>query len=162
MMTVRKRYLMRSLSVISVALLTFSTFQPVLGQTITIDTPLNFGRFVMVDNAVPRHINLLPAGGVTADAQYIFFSNPQMGTITVEDYPASTTLSVSVGVINLNNGGGTPFFSTSSTFTNPSIVTTDGTGSATFDVGATLSSDGGGSTHVDGIYSGTFNVTVTP
>ena len=131
-------------------------------QTITIDTPLSFGRFVMVDNTAPRAINLLPNGGFTADAQYIFFTNPQMGTVIVDDFPSSSTLNVSVGLANLNNGGGLASFSTASTFTNPATVTTDNTGSATFDVGTTLLSDGGGSTHIDGKYNGVFTITVTP
>ncbi len=143
------------------AILYVNILSGAFGQTITIDTPLDFGRFVIVENNASRHINLLPGGGFTADAQYIFFTNPQMGTVTVDDYPASSTLNVSVGLTDINNGG-LHNFSTSSTFTNPSTVITDATGSATFDVGATLSSDGGGSTHSDGIYNGTFTVTVTP
>ena len=135
----------------------------VQAQTITINQPLDFGRFVIVDNAAPRTITLLPGGGFTSDPQYLFFIDPTMGNITVDGYPAFTPLTVTVGTTTLNPvGAGTANFTTSSTFTNPAVIVTDATGSVTFDVGATLSSDGGGAVHTDTNYNGSFTVNVTP
>ncbi len=132
-------------------------------QTITINTPLDFGRFVLADNAAPRNITLLPGGSFSADPQYIFFIDPQMGNVTVDGYPPATPLTVTVGVTSLNPvGAGTANFTTSSTFTDPAVIVTDGSGSVTFDVGSVLSSDGGGVTHTDVNYNGTFTVNVTP
>ena len=132
-------------------------------QTITINQPLDFGRFVIVDNAAPRTITLLPGGGFTSDPQYLFFIDPTLGNVTVDGYPAFTPLTVTIGTTTLNPvGAGTANFTTSSTFTDPAVVVTDATGSVTFDVGATLSSDGGGTTHTDANYNGLFTVNVTP
>lgn len=117
----------------------------------------------MVDNAAPRTIALLPSGSFTADPEYIFFIEPQLGNITVDSYPPSTILTVNIGTTNLiRSAGGGAKFNLSGTFTNPTIVTTDASGSATFDVGATLTSDGSGSTHTDDTYSGIYSITVTP
>ena len=136
---------------------------PALAQTITINTPLDFGRFVLVDNAAPRNIALLPGGGFTADSEYLFFIDPQMGNLTVDGYAPFTPLTITVGTASLNPvGAGTADFVTSSTFTDPAVVVTDASGEVTFDVGATLSSDGGGTTHTDVTYNGMFTVNVAP
>ena len=96
-------------------------------QTITENQVLSFGQVVLVDNAASRQIALLPGGGFTADPQYIFFSNPQLGNITVDGYPPATPLTVTVGTTNLNPlGGGSTNFSIGSTFTDPAVVVTDG------------------------------------
>lgn len=130
-------------------------------QVITENTPLDFGRFVLVDNAAPRTLQLLPGGGFVADPQYMFLIDPQMGNVTVSGYPPATPLTVTVSTTALNNGGGANF-STSATFTNPAVIVTDGAGEVTFDVGATLTSDGGGGVHTDGGFTGTYTITVTP
>lgn len=134
-----------------------------VSQTITENQPLTFGRYVMADNSAPRTIELLPGGGYTADPEYIFFTEPELGNITVDSYPPSTVLTITIGTTNLvRSGGGGAKFSLTNGFTVPAVVTTDGTGSATFDIGATLTSDGTGVTHTDNNYSGTYSVTVTP
>lgn len=152
--------LLFSVKLLFLAVLSISSAQ---AQTITINQPLDFGRFVIVDNAAPRTITLMAGGGFAADPQYLFFIDPQMGNVTVDGYPPATPLTVTVGTTNLNPVGfGTANFSTSGTFTDPAVIVTDGTGSVTFDVGAILSSDGGGATHTDVTYNGLFTVMVTP
>lgn len=141
----------------------FSIIGSAQAQTITINDNLYFGRFAIVDNAAPRSITILPGGGHTADPQYAFLDTPTLGNVTVDGYPASSTLTVTVGTTTVGPvGGGTAVFMTNTTFTDPAVVTTDGTGSATFDVGATLTSDGSGVTHTDVNYHGIFSITVTP
>ncbi len=140
-----------------------SIVAPAQAQTITINQPLDFGRFVLADNTAPRVITLLSGGGFSADAEYIFFIDPEMGNVTVDGYPPATPLTVSVGTTSVDPVGfGSANFATSSTFTDPATIITDGTGSVTFDVGAVLTSDGGGVTHTDVTYNGTFSITVTP
>ncbi|MEM9469458.1 MAG: DUF4402 domain-containing protein [Pseudomonadota bacterium] len=146
---------------ILISLLCIGSFGQASAQVITQNTPLDFGRFAIVDNGAPRTLQLLPGGGYTADPQYLFISPPQLGNFTVTGYGAGVPLTVTVSTTTLNNGGGANF-STSSTFTNPGVIVTDGAGEVTFDIGATLTSDGGGSTHVDGGFSGTYTITVTP
>lgn len=130
-------------------------------QTITENRPLNFGRFALVDNAAPRTLQLLPSDTYVADPQYMFLIDPQAGNITVSGYPPATPLTVNITTTALNNGGGASF-TTLSTFTDPAVITTDAFGEATFDIGATLRSDGGGSTHSDGNFNGTYTITITP
>lgn len=130
-------------------------------QTITQNAPLDFGRFAIVDNAAPRTLQLLSSGSYVADPQYMFLADPQLGNFTVDGYLPGTPLTVTVTAVPLNNGGGANFVM-SSTFTNPAVITADGSGEATFDVGATITSDGGGGVHSDGGFTGTYTITVTP
>ncbi len=131
-------------------------------QTITENQPLSFGKIVLVNNTAARQIELFPSGTYTADPEYIFFTDPQLGNITVDGYPPATPLTVTVGVTNLTAGGSPALFSLSDTFTNPASITTDGSGSVTFDVGATMKSDGSGSSFSDSLYDGSYTITVTP
>lgn len=130
-------------------------------QKITENQPLRFGKIVLIDNNAPRQIELFPSGTYSADPEFIFFTDPQLGNITVDGYTPGTNLTVTVGVTNLTKGG-SAIFTTSNSFTNPASVVADGTGSATFDVGATLTSDGNGGSFSDGSYTGNYSVTVTP
>ncbi len=135
---------------------------PANAQTVTIDQPLDFGTFVIADNATPRTIAFNAGGSYTADPEYIFFTTPEFGEVTVTGYPALTTLTVTIGTTNMTDCCAGPNFSMSTGFTRPSVVTTDASGEATFEIGATMSSNGDGSTYVDGTFDGTFSVTVTP
>lgn len=132
-------------------------------QTITENTSLSFGKIVLVDNASAKIVELLPSGSYLADPDYIFFSEPRLGNITVDGYPPSTPLSVSIGTTTLNStGGGLATFTTSDTFTNPAIIVTDLSGTATFDIGAKLSSDGSGAIFTDNDYEGVYTINVSP
>jgi len=137
--------------------------QNVLAQTINENTTLSFGKIVITDNSSAHKIEILPGGGYSADPQYIFFSDPQMANVSVDGYDPFVTLSVSISNPNLNRAGGGPaFFSVSDVFTNPAIIETDSFGSATFEVGATLSSNGNGAGFTNNKYDGNYTVTVTP
>ena len=131
-------------------------------QTITENIPLSFGRVVLVDNSVSRDIELLPSGSYVADSAYIFFSEPRLASVTVDGCTPLTPLLINVNATNLRaSGGGAAFFSTGDTFTNPAIVITDLTGSATFEIDATLSSNGSGAGFIDSDYTGTYTISVT-
>ncbi len=145
-----------------VGVLIFSFLPPIQAQTITENISLSFGRVVLVDNVIPREIELLPSGSYVADPAYLFFSEPRLATVTVDGYTPFATLNVIVNSATLTtSGGGGTFFSTGDSFTNPPTVTTDASGSATFEVGATLSSDGSGASFVDRDYTGTYVISVT-
>ncbi len=132
-------------------------------QTITQNQPLTFGKVALTDNSIPRVVTLVAGGTYTADPEYVFFNDPQLGNFTVDGYPPATPLTVSISTTTLTPmmGGGANF-AVASTFTDPGVVVTDGTGSVTFDVGAIMSSDGSGSTHVDDLYEGTYTIMVSP
>lgn len=153
----------RSLWMVALCGMTTMSFIPsIQAQTITENISLSFGRVVLVDNVIPREIELLPSGSYSADPAYLFFSNPRLATVTVDGYSPFTPLNITVNdAVLTTSGGGGAFFSTGDTFTNPPTVTTDASGSATFEVGATLSSDGSGASFVDSDYTGTFVISVT-
>ncbi len=154
-----KTFLFNSLLLASILLGNAPTF----AQAITENSPLTFGKFIITNNAAIRQIELLSGGGFNADPEYVFFIDPQMGNVTVTGYPPATPLTVTVGVTDLDPmGGGVVNFSTGVTFTNPAAIVTDGAGEVTFDVGATLSSDGSGSTHTDDDYDGIYSIVVAP
>jgi len=142
-------------------LICIAPIQNAKAQTITINDHIYFGRFVIEDNDNDHDIRHLFSGGYTADSEYTFFVEPQTGNVTVDGYPPYTLLDVSIVNTDLTKAGSAPYFTTNLVFTNPINVITDASGSATFDVGAKLESDGGGQMHSDGIYDGTFTITVT-
>lgn len=129
--------------------------------TITISQDLDFGKFVLTDNNAPRSIEMLSVGGYIADPQYVFFTPPQRGIVTLTDFPPFTVLEINIGLTSLDQSGVTSNFSISNTFKDPTFVITDLAGEATFEVGAKLTSDGGGDTHTNGTYDGTFTITIT-
>ena len=133
--------------------------QTAQAQTITENQPLRFGTIMLTDNNAPRQIQLLSNGNYNADPQIVFFTDPQLGNFTVTGYPPLKILNVTINLVDLTNGG-TPVFSLSNSFTNPALIVTNLSGSATFDVGATLSSDGSGSGFTDGSYDGVYSITV--
>ena len=132
-------------------------------QTIVENQALDFGLFVMVNNSSVKSINLLSTGSYVADPDFIFFLEPQMANVTVDDYPPLTELEVTLGTTVLDPLGavGANFF-ISDVFTHPMTVNTDASGSATFDIGARLNSDGGGDIYSDSDYEGIYSVSVAP
>lgn len=145
--------------------LTLVTFLPRLGhaQTIIENHPLTFGKFVLSNNNAQHEIMLQQNGTFIADPSYIFFEDPQLATITVEDYAPLQPLFVTVGTtVLLPSMGGGANFSVSDSFTVPEVIITDANGSATFDVGASLTSNGNGNIHSDSRYQGTYNISVIP
>ena len=135
---------------------------PAQAQSVTIDQPMDFGRFVLTDNAAPRTIAFNTGGTYTADTEFIFLTTPEFGEVTVTGFPPLTVLTVSMSSTGMTGCCVGPNFSMSSPFTRPPVVTTDASGEASFQVGATMASDGSGVTHMDDTYDGSFSVTVTP
>ncbi len=136
--------------------------QAVNAQEIIENTRVTFGEVVLIDNSAPKTVILLPSGGYVADPEFIFFTEPKLGNVTVTGYPAFTALSVSVSNATLNAGGNAAIFTTDNTYTNPINVITNADGSARFDIGATLSSDGSGIAFGSSHYKGDFTITVNP
>lgn len=142
----------------------FSIFfltHPASAQTVTINQQINFGRFALADNNAERRIIFSLGNTFAADPQYIFFNEPEMGEVTLDDFPPNTQIEVSIGITTLRHNA-VPRFNLRNTFTDPETITTDNTGSAFFRVGGTLLSDGGGSSPADGDYSGIFTVSAAP
>jgi hypothetical protein len=136
--------------------------ETVRAQEIIENVKVTFGEVVLIDNSSPKTVELLPSGDYVSDPEYIFFTEPKLGNVTVTGYPAFTALSVAVSNATLVAGGSAAIFTTDNTYTNPINVITNADGSATFDIGATLSSDGSGTAFGSSHYKGDFTITVSP
>lgn len=137
------------------------------GQTLTQNTPLSFGRVVVTDNNAPRDITLLSSGGYIADPAYVFYAEtPQLGSYTISGQAINSVMDIFIDVaatsLGPDVGTSPPQFFLVNPFTVPATVITDGVGNATFQVGATLRSNGGGQNFLDANYSGSFTIMVTP
>ncbi len=133
-------------------------------QTLTEDDTLTFGHVVMRDNSAPKDIELHPDGSYTADPAYIFYAEePQLGRYTIQGQLANHQMDITIDVAaTVISTGGTPNFTLVNPFTVPAIVITNGLGNATFEVGATLRSNGDGQVFQDANYLGNFDITVVP
>lgn len=133
-------------------------------QTLTVNTPLSFGRMVMHDNSTQRDLRLLPNGSyVAGTGYYIIDTPPQLGSYTIQGQVPGRIMDISfIAVGSLNPGGAGPYFTLVDFFTVPSVVTTNGAGEATFQVGATLRSSGFMGNYIDSTYNGNFTISVTP
>lgn len=151
-----------------VAGLWFSTPNLVQAQTLVVDDDLTFGHLVMRDNSAPRDIVLHPAGNYTADPTYIFYSEePALGRVTVTGQTPNAVMDVTIDMVGIvvgpsGGGGGTGTFTLHDPFTVPAVVITNGAGNVTFQIGATLRSDGTGTPFLDNDYLGIFSVSVVP
>lgn len=136
---------------------------PANAQTLTQNTQMRFGRIVMHDNGTPRDLRLLPSGSYSADSGfYIIDQAPQLGSFTIEDQALNSIMNITITAIGtMQPGGGGPYFTLVDFFTVPAVVTTDGNGDATFQVGATLRSSGIGN-YGSTTYDGGFTISVAP
>ena len=139
--------------------------------TFTEDTPLSFGTIAVdLDGTNNATLDLNSDGstvfgsaGGTSQLIEIVAATP--GTFSIAGAAPSTSINVTLPTTaTLTCGtcsGGTATFSVGtfeSADLTSSAITTDGTGAATFDVGATLTATGTG-TYEDGTYSGAYTVT---
>lgn len=145
--------------------LMFCLAPSIKAQTLTEDNRLTFGEIVMRNNASQQDITLFSNGSYTADPAYYFYSEPELGEYTVTGQVPNHIMDITVDVASTSiqpSGGGLPFFTLVNPFTVPAVVTTNGAGTATFQIGATLRSNGSGAGFGDSAYDGVFIVTVTP
>lgn len=148
--------------------LLFTAPHPVLAQTLVVNDDLTFGHIAILDNSAPRDIVLHPPGNYTADPAYVFYADePALGSLTVTGQVPNTIMNVTIDfsstVVGVSGGGGgSATFTLLNPFTVPAVVVTDGAGNATFQVGATLRSDGTGTPFLDANYLGIFSVSVAP
>lgn len=125
--------------------------------------PLDFGTITIVDFSTVGTVVLSPDGNYLASPQIVVSSAPTPGTFEATGFAPNTAGTVSVtdaAVTEGGNGIGEAF--TISTFTTqPGVVVTDGAGDFTFDLGATLTTEGDGGAYPSGAYTGTITVSVT-
>lgn len=132
-------------------------------QTLTEDRPLTFGDISISSNNVQREIELHPDGSYTADPGIYFYSDtPELGRYIITGQVPLTVMNITIDMSSSILGLGDPVFTAITPFTVPAVVTTDGVGNATFEIGATLRSNGSGINYPDANYNAVFVVTVSP
>lgn len=140
-------------------LLTF----PAAAQTLTQDRAMTFGDISITTNNAIREIELHPDGSYTADPGIYFYSDtPELGRYIIQGQVPLTVMNINIDVSSTILGLGNPVFTLHNPFTVPAVVTTDGLGNATFEIGATLRSNGSGINYSDANYNSVFSVNVSP
>lgn len=127
----------------------------------TIDTTqeMSFGRFAVRNNTAQHMIVIDPiTGNGTYDAALIEIDPVARGIYVMEGLPPNTPINLSFTDTFLVPSGGGPNFSIRD-YTHNSPVS-DGSGDATFLVGATLRTTGGGQHYNSDTYSGTFDLQI--
>lgn len=139
--------------------------------TFTEDVALNFGTFVAISDATNTATLAIDATGATtvtnnAPALIIELVSGVQGQFTISGAAPTTGLNVTLPTsVTLTCGacsGSQPDFVVN-TFVDDSVagvVTTDGSGGATLDVGATLNTQADANPYEDGVYSGAYTVSV--
>lgn len=125
--------------------------------------PLDFGTVTLLDSSTVGTVALAPDGTYVASPQIAMTSPPTPARFEATDFPPNTAGSVSVtdGTVTEGGNGTGQTFSISSYVIDPAVAVTDGNGDFTFDLGATLSTEGDGNAYPSGAYTGTITVTVT-
>ncbi|HRC26689.1 MAG TPA: DUF4402 domain-containing protein [Alphaproteobacteria bacterium] len=125
--------------------------------------PLDFGTVTILDFSTAGTVVLSPDGTYVASPQIAVTSSPTPARFEATDFPPSTagTVAVTNGTVTEGGNGTGETFSITNFVTDPAVAVTDGAGDFTFDLGATLTTEGDGGAYPSGTYTGTVTVTVT-
>lgn len=127
-------------------------------QTIFVDTPLSFGRFVVKDFDDPIEIKIQNDGSYTINANTYIIDDPTLGEYTVQDAPISSVYTITVPPsVTLGGPGGN--FILDEIEVKPDALSTDINGEDNFTLSGRLRSAGGGTFYGDGVYTDTFDIT---
>lgn len=150
---------------LSAAVILLSLTGGAAAQTLTEDNPMTFGTTVMRDNSIPQDLVMLPGGGYLPNPAYLVIDPPELGDYTITGQLPNHIMDIAINVgstVLYPVGGGAPYFTVVNPFTVPPVVVTDGSGFATFQIGATLRSSGGPGGYLDDQYRDSYTITVTP
>ncbi len=133
-------------------------------QAITESQRLDFGSFALSSNVASSTLSVPSDGGPVVPTGNIHIIQPgNRGIYQLTGFPPNTALTITVvptaisTVVNpLLNESFTVISIDSAPF-----VMSNGVGSVTIYVGATLSSSGNGNTYIDSAYNATFDITAT-
>lgn len=132
-------------------------------QTLTQDQPLSFGLIGMIPSETSGDITIDLAGTTTASGAMFSAMDGQFGTFSATGVtPPFSAVSLSAAQISpLSNAGNPPGATLSlSNFLFPSSPTSNAQAKLTFDMGATLSTDGTISQYGTGAYTGSIVITL--
>jgi len=137
----------------------FVISSPAHAFTLTEDQALDFGRFIVVSNSSASSVILSPNGNINSNGDILVYKDAQAGSYSITGAPplAATTITVTPDPLDLTIVNNRFFRADTFTFSNS---TTDGDGNMSFNIGATITSDGAG-TYNAATYTGGYVVTVT-
>jgi hypothetical protein len=126
-------------------------------QTVFVDTPLSFGRFVVRDFDDPIEITIENDGNYTINSNTYIIVEPTLGEYTVQDAPVSSVYTITVPPsVTLGGPGGN--FILDEIEVKPDSLATDINGEDNFTLSGRLRSAGGGTHYGDGTYSDNFSI----
>ena len=131
--------------------------------SLTQTQPMDFGTVAILDFSTVSTVVLSPDGSYVASPQIAVTSSPTPARFEATDFPPNTagTVSVTDGTVTEGGNGTGETFTVTDFVTDPAVAMTDGAGDFTFDLGATLTTEGDGGAYPSGAYTGTITVTVT-
>ena len=147
-----KDMIIRALAFLSVLCMSSAAY-----AVITEVQPLSFGTFAMRNNDAAYNYLVLPNGTTSINPNYLPFVDGQRGEFDLTSFPPNTNLMIGITFTDLESGHGGEDFTVSTPQILPGTTTTDGAGSLTIFVGATMTSSGTSTTY----FNGTFNSTMT-
>ncbi len=152
---------MRVLSLFVLAFGCVALFASASKAAVTTIQAISFGSWIVKKNDAQYDIILNPDGTYSYDsAAYIEISPPRGGIYDIDGLPANTAIaSVTVTQVSpLAGGSGKSFQMLDFQETHP--ASTDASGVARINIGATSRSSGDGSSYPDETYSGNINIQV--
>lgn len=133
------------------ALLCIMTTYPACAD-IAVLQELDFGTWVVTNNAAPRNVTVATDGSYSNSAQMIMLNPPQEGVYQIDGLPpGGVIINVTVTMTQAMQFGGQSF-----TLDNFDVVAPDpdGNGETVLTLGARASTSGGGIGYPDGTYNG--------
>lgn len=140
----------------------FFATEPVLGYQLEELQPFSLGVIAVPSNSIVSELEQPPSGrNIRVTGNIIVVNGGIPGRYRLSDFPANTPIEVDVDPVNLNVSGAGPAESLTADQFEFGEIVTDGTGSAEFQVGATVATSGTGTAYPDAPYSGNgqFNFT---
>lgn len=135
---------------------------PAAAQTVQEEEPLAFGTFVVPSNAAVSTLTVPLSGSISTTGSIIALTQGTPGRYRVGGLPGSAIVDIDVTAAPLF-GASVPLsqFFQIAAFDHPPTIITNAAGTATFRLGATLSTSGSGVPYTESTYTGTIDITVT-
>lgn len=135
---------------------------PAYPQSLSEVRPLSFGTLVIRDNSTVNSVTVPLTGSVGTTGDILVLAPGAPGRFTVSGLPGGAALDLMINAEPLfgsQSQSGETFFRINQFFI-PSPITTDASGTATFDLGAQLDTSGNGNLYGEDSYSGSVTITV--
>lgn len=144
------------------AMAAFACPVPAVAQTLQEMDPLAFGTFVVPSNAAVSTLTVPLTGSVSTTGSIIALTQGMPGRYRVGGLPGNAIVEIDVTANPLFAAAVPPSqFFLITAFDHPLTVITNAAGTATFRLGATLSTSGSGVPYTESTYTGTIDITVT-